>query len=485
MLEKLNKATFPLEKIIKKYRKYIGYFFLLLSLLSFGFLLTSSGTKESGEKAILVLWIILWLPICARVCDLGIAKALMPLRKELGILMGTLAVVHMLSFSIPNPGFILTKSFWISGNFLSAYAFGFFALILTIPLLLTSSTWAIKKLGKKWKILHMLVYIIVIFTVIHVVLIKAFRGFEVWPVIVLILYFIGKTLEWKGVVLGWTRNKKSYPKWQKWICPPCGHLYDPTLWDADSGILPGTEFGDIPYNWQCPECGVKKSDFVPYDESVEQKSYEATIIAKDFLNPTTLELSIEMTEEIISIPWQFVRFLWEDTTGKFSRQYSIAKHQWRYYTFIIKLTDLWRGAQILRAIPLYTKIRIGWVFGNFYLQEGESPKVFLATGTGLAPIYSMIVSLPEKSRKSLYFSVATEAELFYAEKLRAIKNLDLHIHITREKVGWYEEGRVDIDSIEASRDTEWYLCGNPKMVAEAEEKLSKKGFTKVYSEEFL
>lgn len=96
----------------------------------------------------------------------------------------------------------------------------------------------------------------------------------------------------------------------------------------------------------------------------------------------------------------------------------------------------------------------------------------------------MILSLPEGIQKSLYFSVATEQELFYGEKLKAIKSLDLHIHITREDIEGYEKGRVDISSLEASPETEWYLCGNPKMVADAREKLQERGFEKVYFEEF-
>jgi predicted ferric reductase len=68
------------------------------------------------------------------------------------------------------------------------------------------------------------------------------------------------------------------------------------------------------------------------------------------------------------------------------------------------------------------------------LQETPAPKVFIATGTGLAPIYNMITTLPTEVSKSLYFTVATEAELFYIEKLRQIPNLDLHIHVSREEI---------------------------------------------------
>ena len=96
----------------------------------------------------------------------------------------------------------------------------------------------------------------------------------------------------------------------------------------------------------------------------------------------------------------------------------------------------------------------------------------------------MISTLADDVSKSLYFSVATEKELFYIEKLRAFKNVELHIHVTREEVGGFEKGRVDITKIEASPLTEWYLCGNPKMVADAKDILKSRGFEEVYCEEF-
>ncbi len=96
----------------------------------------------------------------------------------------------------------------------------------------------------------------------------------------------------------------------------------------------------------------------------------------------------------------------------------------------------------------------------------------------------MITSLAPAMKKVLYFTVAYENELFYLEKLRAISNLELHVHTTKEIVDGYEYGRVDVATIHTSENTEWYLCGNPKMVAEAREKLAQRGYTQVYSEEF-
>jgi rubredoxin len=53
---------------------------------------------------------------------------------------------------------------------------------------------------------------------------------------------------------------------QKWICEPCGMVYDPIEGDLDGGIPPGTAFEEIPDTWMCPVCGARKSDFIPYED---------------------------------------------------------------------------------------------------------------------------------------------------------------------------------------------------------------------------
>ena len=38
----------------------------------------------------------------------------------------------------------------------------------------------------------------------------------------------------------------------KYMCEPCGYIYDPAEGDPDSGIAPGTAFEDLPDDWCCP-----------------------------------------------------------------------------------------------------------------------------------------------------------------------------------------------------------------------------------------
>lgn len=44
-------------------------------------------------------------------------------------------------------------------------------------------------------------------------------------------------------------------------CLACGYEYNPSIGDPDNGIAPGTPFEDLPEDWVCPLCGVRKDMF--------------------------------------------------------------------------------------------------------------------------------------------------------------------------------------------------------------------------------
>lgn len=47
----------------------------------------------------------------------------------------------------------------------------------------------------------------------------------------------------------------------KYVCNPCGWIYDPTVGDPENGIEAGTAFENLPEDWVCPLCGAGKEDF--------------------------------------------------------------------------------------------------------------------------------------------------------------------------------------------------------------------------------
>jgi rubredoxin len=53
---------------------------------------------------------------------------------------------------------------------------------------------------------------------------------------------------------------------KKYVCDPCGYVYDPKEGDPDNDVEPGTAFEDLPDDWVCPLCGVGKDEFSPEEE---------------------------------------------------------------------------------------------------------------------------------------------------------------------------------------------------------------------------
>ena len=53
---------------------------------------------------------------------------------------------------------------------------------------------------------------------------------------------------------------------QKYQCTVCLYVYDPAEGDPVNGIEPGTAFENLPDDWVCPDCGVGKDMFEPYDD---------------------------------------------------------------------------------------------------------------------------------------------------------------------------------------------------------------------------
>jgi len=47
----------------------------------------------------------------------------------------------------------------------------------------------------------------------------------------------------------------------KYVCNTCGYVYDPENGDPNTEIEPGTQFANLPDDWQCPTCGVSKDEF--------------------------------------------------------------------------------------------------------------------------------------------------------------------------------------------------------------------------------
>jgi ferredoxin-NADP reductase len=105
--------------------------------------------------------------------------------------------------------------------------------------------------------------------------------------------------------------------------------------------------------------------------------------------------------------------------------------------------------------------------GRFILDPTDTDRIFVATGTGLAPIISFIETLSAQNAATPYttlFGVRHETDLFWNEKLPE----DSLITLSQPSENWTGmRGRVTdyVPALLAARPTAaWYICGNPEMV---------------------
>lgn len=138
-------------------------------------------------------------------------------------------------------------------------------------------------------------------------------------------------------------------------------------------------------------------------------------------------------------------------------------------------------------------------FGVFYLRSTARPKLFVAGGTGLAPIVSMLSSIEPGGGVPPMAVVAgfADAQDAYAlDTLRALaEKLPLEVVLAADKAGDHWKGVTanpvaalgEIASIALESGTEAYLCGPPGMVTAARNALLARGLqpADILNEEFV
>lgn len=159
--------------------------------------------KDFGSMAEVLLFGILFLSPLSKIFRMRLLLQMMSLRRELGIFMAYLVTVHVTGFFIDPQWLVLLTEPYLKGGVWAldpGLLFGIAAYLLTLPLLLTSNAFAQRSLGKYWKPLHRIVYVVFVFTVMHHMLIRGrVDPGSLFQAAVLILAYISvKILAWKS-----------------------------------------------------------------------------------------------------------------------------------------------------------------------------------------------------------------------------------------------------------------------------------------------
>ena len=156
----------PLESLIRRHQKIAKRILLGLSLATILELFLPIGSL--GDAFGLLAWYLLLLVAVVgpltRITRKRIFGLSVLLRRELGILMGMLAIVHSGTLFAQSIGSTPPTGLYMIGTMV-----GMFALIFTALLLITSNNWSQRLLGRHWRYLHLSISIIIPLVFIHIV----------------------------------------------------------------------------------------------------------------------------------------------------------------------------------------------------------------------------------------------------------------------------------------------------------------------------
>jgi len=180
------------------------------------------------------------------------------------------------------------------------------------------------------------------------------------------------------------------------------------------------------------------------------------------------------------------------------RPYSIASPpgQQGRVLLVLNLVQGGPGSTYLFSLRVGDETQFRGPTGAFYLRDDPARDLlFVATGTGIAPLRSMLYALSERGFPrpvTLYWGLRSQRDLYYQDELEALArahpNISFVTTLSRPEEGWTgERGRVTplVEARIASvQNLAVYLCGNEGMIKDVTAVLQKKGLCPIYREKY-
>jgi len=217
---------------------------------------------------------------------------------------------------------------------------------------------------------------------------------------------------------------------------------------------------------------------------MEITRYKSNIIKKEYLNSDTILLQLEKPKNYDFKPGQFLQTIFPE--GK--RSYSIfSKPSDKTLNLCIKLFAGGLASEIFKRIEVGEKITISETMGHFIITEEDVERTYCATGSGLAPIVSMIKTALEdyghQSRMYLIFGLRHEENIFYQEEIEKLAkkydNFHFDITLSQPNENWQGmSGRITAhlpEKVLNKKNNHFYLCGSPEMVKDVRKLLIENG----------
>ncbi len=229
------------------------------------------------------------------------------------------------------------------------------------------------------------------------------------------------------------------------------------------------------------------------------RPFRAKIQQIRHLTPDIREMTLEMIEpsSLLFQAGQAIAVVVPDATSPIPvlGYFSIASPP-RCLTQLVLLLnsqDRGKGAAYLLAQSIDAEVQISGPYGAFTLQhEPERRLLFVGTGTGVAPLWSMMTTLLEEAsfrQIRLLWGLRSEVDRYYLDELEAwttqYENFSYVLTLSKPSAAWQgKKGRVTelLQELSTVDEMAAYVCGNLTMVKEVSSLLKEKGDCAIYRE---
>jgi NAD(P)H-flavin reductase len=177
------------------------------------------------------------------------------------------------------------------------------------------------------------------------------------------------------------------------------------------------------------------------------------------------------------------------------RPYSIASspHHNEMITIVLNRVPGGVGSGFLFSLSPGDRLTFKGPVGSFYVRDPSRDLLFVATGTGIAPIRSMVLGLLEQGHKGpirLYWGLRSQRDLYYQEELERLArqhpNFTSTVTLSRPEDPWDgPKGRVTAlvaERVQSVKNLAVYLCGNNGMIREVTGLINQQGLCPIYRE---
>lgn len=242
-------------------------------------------------------------------------------------------------------------------------------------------------------------------------------------------------------------------------------------------------------------------------EFAKAQKYQVRISDKYFLteNEKFLYLKLELVEpdRIHYRAGQYVSVLVGEQGER--RSYSIVSSSDDNHGFhlLAEMIEGGKGSTFWSRIELGATVEVLAPLGRFVVQEESKAKklLFVATGSGIAPIYSMIndllINQHELRPMRLHWGLRNEANMFWFDNFERL--MEQHPNFVFDPVlsnpgsewslcsGHVQDCLARDFGGEGLEEWEGYVCGNPQMVEQVSELLAslKMPVSQIYHEKFV